>query len=269
MTASVHSIQKPNVTMLFSIPAVKQGVATVPEDELRVGTLGQDVQQICRSHKVEAGKSHTLGLQGQLDIAQHLDKQGQVVCLKSLSDRVLYSHLDIVSVLVGREGQAQRRPGFIDLFQGFLNDQLLLGTDMCTKRQRKQWAWLLKFAAEQAEGMAQQGRQQVLLPEHGVNPCQLSLTCSNLSSAPGTLNGAFCWKNLRKSSTFSPKESLLRRMSMASACWSGARISRLRVSRQSAPSTCQWQEHVMAETNSRRHSVLLSDYLLNIAAALA
>ncbi len=49
--------------MLLSMPAVKQVVATVPEDELRVGTLGQDVQQIRRSHKVEAGKGHTLGLQ--------------------------------------------------------------------------------------------------------------------------------------------------------------------------------------------------------------
>ena len=49
--------------MLVSVPAVKQGIEAVPEDELRVGTLGQDVQQICRSHKVEAGESHTLGLQ--------------------------------------------------------------------------------------------------------------------------------------------------------------------------------------------------------------
>jgi hypothetical protein len=63
MATSVHYIQKPNVTMLSSVPAVKQGVEAVPEDELRVGTLGQDVQQICRSHKVEAGESHTLGLQ--------------------------------------------------------------------------------------------------------------------------------------------------------------------------------------------------------------
>ncbi len=63
MAASVHYTQKPRVTLLLSTSAVKQGVEAVPENELRVGTLGQDVQQICRSHKVEAGEGHTLGLQ--------------------------------------------------------------------------------------------------------------------------------------------------------------------------------------------------------------
>jgi hypothetical protein len=63
METSVYLSQIPNVMLLLSIPAVKQGIEAVPENELRVGTLGQDVQQICRSHKVEAGESDTLGLQ--------------------------------------------------------------------------------------------------------------------------------------------------------------------------------------------------------------
>ena len=34
-----------------------------PENELRVGALGQDVQQVGSSHKVEARESNSLGLQ--------------------------------------------------------------------------------------------------------------------------------------------------------------------------------------------------------------
>ena len=54
--------------------------------------------------------------------------QGQIVCLQGFSDGVLYRHLDIVSVLIWREGETEGRPGLIDLLQGFLNDELLLGT---------------------------------------------------------------------------------------------------------------------------------------------
>lgn len=53
-------------------PMLKQSVQSVltaleigqpPEDGLRVGALGQDVQQVGRRHKVEAREGHALGLQ--------------------------------------------------------------------------------------------------------------------------------------------------------------------------------------------------------------
>ena len=53
--------------------------------------------------------------------------QGKIVCLKGLSDGVLHCHLDIVSVLIRRESETQSRPGLINLLQGFLDDELLLG----------------------------------------------------------------------------------------------------------------------------------------------
>lgn len=58
--------------------------------------------------------------------------------------------------------------------------------------------------------------------------CKRGLTCSSLSSPPGTEKGAFWRKNLRKSSTFSEKTSLVRRISIASDCCNGESASRLK-----------------------------------------
>lgn len=54
-----------------------------PQNELRIGALGQDVQQISRCHKIKARESHTLCLQVVLQTEYHSHTNSQIACSTS------------------------------------------------------------------------------------------------------------------------------------------------------------------------------------------